>query len=89
VARQILVKLGAKEAIIEEVCEIIAHHHHPHESESINFKVLFDADQITNLEARHKEDPMDDETIQDIIQESLLTEAGKEEARKVLAFSDE
>jgi len=88
VARQILVKLGAKEAIIEEVCEIIAHHHHPHESESINFKVLFDADQITNLEERHKENPLDDESIHNIIQENLLTEAGKEEARMILKIYD-
>ena len=87
VAREILIKLGAKEAIIAEVCEIIARHHHPLENESTNFKVLFDADQITNLEERHKESPMDDKTIQNIIHERLLTKAGKEEARRVLAMS--
>ncbi len=85
VARQILIKLGAKELIIEEVCEIIGRHHHPLETESINFKVLYDADQITNLEERHKKNPMDDDHIQNIIQKTMLTETGKQEARKVLA----
>ena len=84
VAREILIKLGAKEAIIEEVCEIIARHHHPMKNESTNFKVLFDADQITNLEERHKEKPLDNDYIQNVIQENLLTEAGKAEAQRVL-----
>ena len=29
IARDILVKLGAREELIEEVCDIVGHHHHP------------------------------------------------------------
>ncbi len=36
--------------MIKEVCDIIGHHHHPREEETINFKCLYDADLITNLE---------------------------------------
>ena len=58
VAREILSKLGAKAELIEEVCDIVGHHHHPRPEETINFKCLYDADLITNLEEKHKESPM-------------------------------
>ncbi len=57
IAREILDKLGAKEALIDEVCDIIGHHHHPKEDDTINFKVLYDADLIVNLEEQIKENP--------------------------------
>jgi HD superfamily phosphohydrolase YqeK len=85
IARGILVKLGAKERLIEEVCDMIGHHHHPGPEESLNFKVLYDADLIANLEEQHKEKPMDPERVQKVIQDSLLTESGKNEAQQVLA----
>jgi len=88
VARQILVKLGAKEELIKEVCKMIGRHHHPLETESINVKVLYDADRVTDLEERHKESPMDPIQIQKVIRDSLLTETGKEEARRVLAIPE-
>ena len=31
IAREILARLGAREELIDEVCDIIAHHHHPEE----------------------------------------------------------
>lgn len=87
VARAILEKLGAKDALIEEVCDIIGHHHHPRSDDSINFKALYDADMITNMEERHKDKPMEPDRIESFIQSSLLTEAGKEEAKKVFSIS--
>ena len=85
--RTILEKLGAKDALIEEVCDIIGHHHHPRPDDTINFKVLYDADMITNMEERHKDNPMDPGRIERFIQTSLLTEGGKEEAKKVFSIS--
>ncbi len=87
IARAILEKLGAKDALVEEVCDIIGHHHHPRPDDSINFKVLYDADMITNMEERHKDKPMEPDRIESFIQSSLLTEAGKEEAKKVFSIS--
>ena len=43
IARQILTKLGAREDLIEEVCDIVGHHHHPREKETTNFKAIYDA----------------------------------------------
>lgn len=85
IAKSILEKLGAKEDLIKEVCDIIGHHHHPHEEETINFKVLYDADLITNLEEEHKEGrTMNSEQFEEIIKKSFLTKAGEEKTREVL-----
>jgi putative nucleotidyltransferase with HDIG domain len=87
VARAILEKLGAKDDLIEEVCDIIGHHHHTRPDDTLNFKILYDANRITNMEERHKETPMDRDRIEKFIQTSLLTESGKEEAQKVFSVS--
>jgi len=86
IARDILTKLGAKERLIEEVCDIVGHHHHPRSEETLNFKAIFDADRITNLEERHKKKPFNLERLARVIEKLFLTESGKEEARKVLGI---
>lgn len=90
IARAILEKLGAKVDMIDEVCDIVGHHHHPRENETINFKVLYDADLITNLEEDQKEklekneEPIGKERLARIIEKSFLTESGKCKAESVL-----
>ena len=84
IARDILVKLGAKAELIDEVCDIIAHHHHPGKDESVNFKVLYDADLITNLEEKKMASGIDEEAVTSIITKSFLTPSGRQEAEKVL-----
>lgn len=84
VARSILGKLGAPEKLIEEVCDIIGHHHHPRTEETNNFKILYDADLIVNLEEKHKESPIAPDKIAGIIEKSFLTRAGKNLAQKIL-----
>ena len=83
-AREILEKLGAKPPLVEEVCDIVGHHHHPREEETVNFKVLYDADWIANLEDRIKENGLQPEKIESIVAEKLMTESGRAEARKTL-----
>jgi HD superfamily phosphodiesterase len=84
VAREILKRLQARDELIEEVCDIIGHHHHPRDEETLNFKVLYDADLITNLE-EEKEEGLDLDRLKKIIEKSFLTRAGGELALKVLA----
>lgn len=50
VAREILERLGYSEAFIAEVCGIIASHHSPGEVDTANFRVIWDADWLVNLE---------------------------------------
>ncbi len=83
VAREILTKLKANEGLMEEVCDIIGHHHNPRPEETINFKVVYDADLITNLEEQHKEAPIDQDRLQAIFEKSFLTAGGRRLAENV------
>jgi len=84
VAKSILVKLGAKEALIEEVSDIISNHHHPKDDASINFKVVYDSDLLENLDEKQKESPMTKEQLEDFIEKSFLTNSGRRTAKDVL-----
>lgn len=84
IARSILETAGAQEALIDEVCDIVGHHHHPREDETINFKALYDADLITNLEENEKNNNSDPQRLAHIIETGLFTETGKQVARRVL-----
>jgi len=84
VARMILEKLNAEENLINEVCDIIGHHHWPREDETMNFKVLYDADLITNLEEEHAQGKFSRERLGNIVSSSFLTRTGAELAKKVL-----
>ncbi len=84
IARSILEKLKAKAELIDEVCDIVGHHHHPRETETVNFQAVYDADLIANIEDNRKESPIAAERIQSIIEKSFLTDAGRAVARDVL-----
>lgn len=84
IARELLEKLGAKEALINEVCDIVGHHHSPKKNETINFKAVYDADLIANIEDSRKKGGMDNEKIERIIEKSFLTDTSRTVAREVL-----
>lgn len=85
IARAILEPLGARPELIDEVCDIVGHHHHPRETETLNFKCLYDADLIVNLEEQHKESPIAPERIRALAEKSFLTETGAKLALEALA----
>ena len=84
VAREILTNLEANPGIIDEVCDIIGHHHTPRPEETINFRVLYDADLIVNLEEKQKNSPTPRERLESIINSSFLTKSGAAQASKAL-----
>jgi hypothetical protein len=84
VAREILDKLGAGDELTDEVCDIVGHHHHPGENETVNFKALYDADLIANLEETQNDEASDPERIKKIIGTSFLTVSGKKLAESVI-----
>ncbi len=85
IARSILMNLGAEAALIEEVCDIVGHHHHPRPEETLNFKVVYDADLIENLSEKQKESGLSQKKLEHLLDTAFLTPSGSEEARRVLA----
>lgn len=83
IAREILNKLGANPELVAEVSDIIGHHHHPRAEESVNFKVLYDADLIVNLEESQKENNLSPQKLAQIIDKNFLTESGRKLAQDI------
>ncbi len=83
VARKILTDLGVAGEMIDEICDIIGHHHHPRAQETTNYKVLYDADLLVNLQEEQPEGGRSVEKLNTIITKSFLTEAGQKLAREV------
>src|SRR3989338_4760816 len=81
IARSIMEKLQLKKDVIDEVCQIIAHHHSPGKVDTLNFRVLYDADWLVNL--KDEFDTSDREKLDKTIEKVFLTESGRELARKV------
>jgi hypothetical protein len=74
VAREILEGLHLEEEVIKEVCEIIGCHHSPGEIDTVNFKIMWDADWLVNLPDVY--DVKDRAKLPDIISETFMTKAG-------------
>jgi hypothetical protein len=80
VARRLLLKLGMRMEDIEEICEIIAHHHSPGIITTSNFKILYDADLLVNIE--EEMNTKDCSKLRSLIEKSFLTPTGKALAKK-------
>ena len=74
-------ELGIDESIIKEVCSIIGNHHSPGKINTLNFKVLHDADWLVNLSDEY--DCSDKEKLLRIINKIFLTSSGKKMAKKI------
>lgn len=80
IARKILKRQGLGESFVEEVCRIIANHHSPGKVNTSNFRIVYDADWIVNLNDEHGH--KDPEKLSRIIDKVFLTPAGKRIARR-------
>ncbi|MFC1590324.1 HD domain-containing protein [Candidatus Omnitrophota bacterium] len=78
IAKKFLLKIGLRKGDIEEICDIIAHHHTPGAIDTVNFRILYDADSIVNLKERMA--GKEPEEVMSAIEKQLLTKAGKEAA---------
>jgi len=81
IARSMLLKLGFKTQDIDQICEIIAHHHTPGVINTLNFKILYDADQLAGL--KDSQDLGNRARLETLVNEVFLTQAGKEIARDI------
>ena len=81
IARDILNRLNVQRGIVEEICDIIGHHHHPRKNETLNFKILYDADGLVNMEENGLlKNP---EKLQEIIEKNFKTVTGKKLAKEL------
>lgn len=81
IAKKILLKLGLRKEDIDEICQIIGHHHSPGKIDTKNFKILYDADWLVNL--RDEVDVKDKAKLRKIINKIFLTNTGKEFAKRI------
>lgn len=81
IARQILTELKFAPEQIDEICEIIAHHHSPGKINTRNFKILYDADWLVNLKDEY--DIQDRGKLSHIIDKVFLTRSGRVLAREI------
>lgn len=81
IARSILLKIGLEKEAIDEICQIIAHHHSPGKVNTQNFKILYDADWLVNL--KDEMGTKDKTKLKAIINKIFLTDSGKELAERI------
>jgi hypothetical protein len=87
IARKILIKLGARDELVEEVSHTLAQGRRPQPGDSVNGKIVYDANVIVNLEEREKDTPKGIKDLAEEIETRLLTETGREVAKEVLLAS--
>jgi hypothetical protein len=66
------------------VCDIIAHHHHPRPEETTNYKAVYDADLIVNLEENQSKQKLPKEKLAAWIEKNFFTESGRKLAKNIL-----
>jgi HD superfamily phosphodiesterase len=85
IAKEILEKLNIQKEMIEEICDIIGHHHSPRDEETLNFRILYEADCLVNIEEEGIS--KDRQTVQKLIGKVFRTVTGKELAEKIITNS--
>ncbi|MDP3481277.1 MAG: phosphohydrolase [Desulfoprunum sp.] len=83
-AETILGKLGAKEAIIQEVCNLIDHSLTLQDTTHPDYRVLADALVLAGLEEENKHTPLTAARLTKAIDNDLLTGSGRQLAEKML-----
>ena len=80
IAKEILERLGVQKGMIDEICDIIGHHHSPREEETLNFQILYEADWLVNLE---EEGILKDrKELEELIERAFRTFTGKQLAEE-------
>jgi hypothetical protein len=81
VARAILLRVGLQLRDIDEVCDIVGHHHSPRGEDSANFRVVYDADCLVNIGASAGGRPRAE--LERLVRETFLTAAGRQRAEEL------
>jgi len=82
IAREILAKLNVQKEMVDEICDIIGHHHSPGEEESLNFQIVYEADWLVNMQ--EEGGPKDRETLDRLIKRTFKTVTGRSLAERLI-----
>jgi HD superfamily phosphohydrolase YqeK len=86
IARKILEEYQIDEQTIGEICAIIGHHHSPGKINTLNFKIVYDADWLVNIPDEFG--IQDKERLKEVISKIFLTGTGKDLAEKIFVGGD-
>jgi putative nucleotidyltransferase with HDIG domain len=81
IAKEILERLNVPKEMIEEICDIIGHHHSPREEETLDFQILYEADWLVNIEEEGTS--KDREKVEKLIMKVFKTVTGKDLAERL------
>ncbi|MHB1346824.1 MAG: HD domain-containing protein [Candidatus Humimicrobiaceae bacterium] len=81
IAKNILESLKLDKELVQEVCGIVGCHHSPGEIETINFKVMWDADWLANLPDVY--DVKDKKKLSESIDNTFMTQTGLKKAKEL------
>jgi putative nucleotidyltransferase with HDIG domain len=76
IAREILAKYNLDEATIEHICRIIANHHSAKNIDTLEFKIVWDADWLVNIPTEFSD--ITGEKLQNLINEVFKTSKGRQ-----------
>jgi HD superfamily phosphodiesterase/DNA-directed RNA polymerase subunit RPC12/RpoP len=79
--RGILERSGSKAEVIEEVCQIIESHHHPEKIDTLDSKIVYDAERLAHL--RDEYDIKDRARLKGLISRTFLMDTGKKIAEEI------
>lgn len=82
IARDMLERLNAGNALIDHVCKIIASHHSPGEINTPEFHILWDSDWLVNIPEEYPN--IEPEELSRLIERVFQTSRGRELAIKLL-----
>lgn len=85
IARAILKKLNIQKEIYDEISDMIVHHHHPRERETLHFQIFYEADWLANLE--EKRNLQDREKAEEIIGKVFQTVTEKNLSKELFKRS--
>lgn len=81
IAREILNNMKITSESIEHICKIIANHHSAKNIDTMEFRIIWDADNLVNL--RDEPEMFEKEKLQDIIKKRFKTKTGLQIAQKL------
>jgi len=85
VSREILSRLEAPDDLVEAVVDIVSRRQPPREDDTVEYRCVYDADQIAALEEELEKSPVPEDEIKRRVDERIVTESGRNLAVKQLS----